>query len=79
MFSGHTLAAKWPLEVSKGATVVAKAPVQFWKAEDASFSTGASIFSVDAGILDKQDWESAGLPYFGEFVVTKIFEFKPLL
>ncbi|MGO9087912.1 MAG: hypothetical protein ACLP6G_04360 [Terriglobales bacterium] len=75
--SGHALAAKWPLEVSKGATVVVKAPLQFWKAEGPSFSTGAPIFWVDAAILDKQDWESAGLPYFGEFVVTKVFEFKP--
>lgn len=75
--SERALAAKWPLEVSKGATVVVKAPLHFWKAEDPSLSTGAPIFSVDAAILDKQAWESAGLPYFGEFVVTKVFEFKP--
>ena len=77
MLCERAVAANWPLEVPKGATVVLKVPLQFWKAEDPSFSTGAPIFSIDATIRDKQDWESAGLPYFGEFVVTKIFEFRP--
>jgi hypothetical protein len=73
------LAKQWPLDVPKGATVVVKAPIQFWHPEDPSFSTGTPIFSVDAtAILAKRDWQTAGLPYFGEFVVTKVFEFRPL-
>jgi hypothetical protein len=67
------------LDVPKGATVVVKAPIKFWKSEASSFSTGTPIFTVDASaLLAKQDWQTAGLPYFGEFVVTKVFEFKPL-
>jgi hypothetical protein len=73
----RVFAAKWPLDVPKGATVVVKAPLRFWHPEAVSFSTGTPIFSVDAGILAKQDWETAGLPYFGEFVVTKVFEWNP--
>ncbi len=30
------------------------------------------IFSVDDAILAKQNWQTAGLPYFGEFTVTKV-------
>ncbi|MHB8655434.1 MAG: hypothetical protein ACYDA9_16310 [Terriglobia bacterium] len=71
-------AKRWALAVPKGATVVVKAPVKFWKPEDPSVSTGVPIFSVDtSAVLAKQDWQTAGLPYFGEFLVTKIFQFKP--
>jgi hypothetical protein len=27
--------------------------------------------------MGNQNWQTAGLPFFGEFVVTKVFEFKP--
>lgn len=73
------LGKQWPLAVPKGATVVVKAPIQLWRPEDPSFSTGTPIFSADASsILAKQDWQTAGLPYFGDFVVTKVLEFRPL-
>jgi hypothetical protein len=77
-WSGSAFAAKWPLDVPKGDTVVVKVPLQFWHAEATSFSTETPIFSVDAGILVKQDWQTAGLPYFGEFAVTKVVAYKPL-
>jgi hypothetical protein len=71
-------ARQWALGVPKGATVVVKAPAKFWKSEASSFSTGTPIFTVDANaVLARQDWQTTGLPYFGEFVVTKVFEFKP--
>jgi hypothetical protein len=72
----RAMAAKWPLDVPNGATVVVKAPLQFWHLEAPSSSTGTPIFSVDAGILAKQDWQTAGLPYFGEFIVTTVIEYK---
>jgi hypothetical protein len=72
-------ARQWALDVPKGATVVVKIPVKFWKSESSSFSTGTPIFIVDASpLLASEDWQTAGLPYFGEFAVTKVFEFKPL-
>ena len=72
-------ARRWALDVPKGATVVVKVPVKFWKPEAPSFSTGTPIFTVDvSAVLAKQDWQTAGLPYFGEFAVTKVFEFRPL-
>jgi hypothetical protein len=73
LWSGPALAAKWPLQVSKGDTVVVKIPLQFWHSEASSLSQpDTPIFSVDAGILEKEDWQTAGLPYFGEFTVTKV-------
>jgi hypothetical protein len=73
LLSGQALAAKWPLQVSKGDTVVVKAPLQYWHPEESSFSQPTTpIFSVDAAIIAKQNWQTAGLPYFGEFTVTKV-------
>jgi hypothetical protein len=73
LWSAQALAAKWPLLVSKGDTVVVKAPLQYWHPEESSLSQpDTPIFSVDAGIMAKQEWQTAGLPYFGEFVVTKV-------
>jgi hypothetical protein len=79
LWSGPALAAKWPLQVSKGDTVVVKIPLQYWHPEALSFSQpDTPIFSVDAGILEKEDWQTAGLPYFGEFTVTKVTSiYKP--
>lgn len=74
------LAAKeWPLDVPKGATVVVKVPIGLWESKEGpSLSTGAPIFTIETSdTLARRDWQTAGLPYFGEFTVTKIFEFKP--
>lgn len=71
------LAAKRPVEIKKGSTVVVKVPLQLWHPESASFSTGSPIYTIDADTLNTPDWQATGLPFFGEFVVTKIFEFKP--
>ncbi len=72
------LAAKQPAEMKKGSIVVVKVPLQLWHPESASFSTGSPIYTIDADTLNTPDWQATGLPFFGEFVVTKIFEFKPL-
>jgi hypothetical protein len=73
LWSGQALAAKWPLQVSKGDTVVVKVPLQYWHPEESSFSQPTTpIFSVDTAALAKLQWQTAGLPYFGEFVVTKV-------
>lgn len=56
-----------------------KVPIRFWKTEEASFSTGIPIYTVNCeAVIAGEHWEAAGLPYFGEFVVTKIFEFRPM-
>jgi len=58
---------------------VVKVPIRFWKTEDASVSTGTPIYTVDTdAVIAVPHWETAGLPYFGEFVVTKVFEYRPL-
>jgi hypothetical protein len=73
LWSGQALAAKWPLQVSKGDTVVVKVPLQYWHPEESSFSQPTTpIFSVDTAALAKLNWQTVGLPYFGEFVVTKV-------
>jgi hypothetical protein len=65
---------EWTLDVPKGATVVAKVPIKCWKdVEGPSFSTGIPIYTVDASaVLTRQDWQTTGLPYFGEFVIAKV-------
>jgi hypothetical protein len=64
--------------VPKGTTVVVKVPLPLWHPEVSSVSTGTPIFSIDAtGLLTRQDWQTVGLPYFGEFVVTKVTGFRP--
>jgi hypothetical protein len=80
LWNERTLLAKqWPIDAPKGATVVVKIPIHFWKSEDASFSTGTPIYTVDSdAVLGSSQWETTGLPYFGDFVVTKVFEFRPL-
>ena len=56
-----------------------KVPLHFWKSEDASFSTGTPIYTVDTdAVIGSSQWATTGLPYFGEFVVTKVLEFRPL-
>ena len=73
------LAKQWPIAAPKGATVVVKVPLHFWKSEDASFSTGTPIYTVDTdAVIGSSQWATTGLPYFGEFVVTKVLEFRPL-
>lgn len=72
------LAAKQPVEIKKGSTVVVKVPLQLWHPESASFSMGTPIYTIDADAVNTPDWQATGLPFFGHFVVSKIFEFKPL-
>src|SRR5258706_11712036 len=71
------LAKEWAIDAPKGAAVVLKVPIHLWKAEGESFSTETPIYSIDANsVMASSHWHTTGLPYFGEFVVTKIFGFK---
>jgi hypothetical protein len=71
----NLLAKQWPIDAPQGSTVVLKVPVNFWKIEDTSVSTPAPIYTVDSSaVIASSRWETTGLPYFGQFVVTKVFE-----
>src|SRR6266849_6939037 len=78
LWSEPRLFAKhWAIDAPKGAVVVIKAPIHLWKAEAVSLSTGAPIYIIDAdSVIASSRWNTTGLPYFGQFIVTKIFGFR---
>jgi hypothetical protein len=76
-----TQAKDWPLNIPKGGQVVLKIPTSFWQVSkyDNVSTGGQSIYFVDmADVIQKSDRETNGFPYCGEFILTKITEYRPL-